>query len=412
MDDDTRIGDAEREATIDALRHAVGEGRLTLDEFGERAGSTYGASTASELRAVLNDLPDADLPVLAERSAPPAPPPPRPSSDRPQHVVAVMSGSERTGTWRVASQVNAVAVMGGVKLDLYEAELTAAETTIHAFCLMGGVDVLVPRGVPVEVSGFVLMGGLDNKVRSEHTRGAPIVRVIGYGMMGGISVRHRRKDRGPDRPREEHRAPPAQPRVSVPPVPPTEAVGAAWDPERPPPVPQGAPGLDGHTVTLLFTDLVDSSGLAERLGDQRWFGVLRAHNAIVREQIARHGGEEIKAQGDGFMVAFRSARRALLAAIDIQRALHGYRQGHPDLPVHARVGLHTGEVVADDGDLYGRNVILASRITAAAQPDEVLASTLTKQLAEAGGDLGFGPQRRVTLKGLSDEWDVHTVEWA
>jgi eukaryotic-like serine/threonine-protein kinase len=246
------------------------------------------------------------------------------------------------------------------------------------------------------------MGGVLNRVEGAPASAAPLVRVVGYGMMGGIQVRHRKDDPESERgtnsstPRPS-RPEPARPRVST---------------DGPAPTPEATVGLDGHTVTLLFTDIVDSTGLAERLGDQRWYGVLRAHNAIVREQIARHDGQEIKAQGDGFMVAFRSARRALLAAIDIQRALQGYRRGHPDMPVHARVGLHTGEVVADDGDLYGRNVILAARITAAAESDEVLASSLTKQLAEAGGDLGFGPQRQISLKGLSDAWGVHTVEWA
>jgi class 3 adenylate cyclase len=75
------------------------------------------------------------------------------------------------------------------------------------------------------------------------------------------------------------------------------------------------------TTTLLFSDIENSSRLTERLGDQRWLEIMNAHNAIVRAHVDEHGGHEVKSQGDGFMVAFPSARRAVKCAIDIQRAL-------------------------------------------------------------------------------------------
>lgn len=84
------------------------------------------------------------------------------------------------------------------------------------------------------------------------------------------------------------------------------------------------------TVTLLFTDIENSTPMAEELGDLRWIDVLREHNAIVRECIALHGGSEVKTIGDAFMVAFGSARRALLCAIDIQRAVSAYCEGTPN----------------------------------------------------------------------------------
>src|SRR5262245_7800310 len=84
------------------------------------------------------------------------------------------------------------------------------------------------------------------------------------------------------------------------------------------------------TVTLLFTDIEGSTPLAERLGDLRWFALLREHNAIVREQIARFGGFEVKTIGDAFMVAFGSARRGVLCAIGIQEAVSRYGVEHPD----------------------------------------------------------------------------------
>jgi len=91
--------------------------------------------------------------------------------------------------------------------------------------------------------------------------------------------------------------------------------------------PHAAP--DG-TVTILFSDIEGSTQMTERLGDQRWLQVLREHNRIVREQIAVHGGYEVKSQGDGFMLAFQSARRALHCAVAIQRAFTAHNQQHAD----------------------------------------------------------------------------------
>lgn len=374
--DAVRVGDAERDATIDALRGAVGDGRLTLDEFADRAGATYGASTVAELRAVTSDLP---------ASRPAAPPAPPPVADGSQRVLAVMGAASRGGRWQVGAELSAVAVMGRIELDLYEAQLTAEVTTIRAVALMGAVAVIVPEGVPVQIGGAVVMGALDDSTVASAAHGSsPMIRVVGNGLWGAIEVRHREPDE--------------------------EDVVAVAEAPAAPPLREGRPPT-GDTFTLLFTDIVESTALAQELGDQRWLGVLREHNELVRAEVSRHGGDEVKSQGDGFMVAFRSARRALLAAIEIQRAMDAYRRSHPEHPLHVRIGLHTGEVMADDGDLHGRNVVLASRITAMAGRDEVLASALTKQLADAGGDLCFGTGQPVTLKGLSGDWVVHSVEW-
>lgn len=385
-DDALRVSDVEREATIATLRDAAGDGRVTLDEFADRAGAAYAATTLAELRALTSDLPVPDLPVRNEVPSAPVPPP---VPEARQRIVAVMGAANRKGRWQVEAELSAVAVLGAVELDLYDAELTADVTTVRAFVLMGAVEILVPPGVPVQVDGSVLMGALEDS--TEHRRGrgrTPMVRVVGQGLMGAIEVRPRKTG---------GRRPPAPTESAPPPLtsPPTASTGTA-----------------GDTFTLLFTDIVESTVLAERLGDQRWFDVLQEHNTLVRDQVTRHDGEVVKNQGDGFMVSFRSARRALLAAIEIQRALHGYRRSHPEHQLHVRIGVHSGEVVADAGDLHGRNVVLASRITAMAGRDEVLVSALTKQLADAGGDLCFGTGRPVALKGLSGEWIVHPVEWS
>ena len=112
----------------------------------------------------------------------------------------------------------------------------------------------------------------------------------------------------------------------------------------------------------MFTDIEGSTSLNDQLGDQRWIALLREHNEIVRERIAAHGGSEVKTIGDAFMVAFPSARRAVLCAIDLQRAFAAYTANHPDAPLRIRIGLHVGEPVRDGGDFYGKSVTLASRI--------------------------------------------------
>lgn len=163
---------------------------------------------------------------------------------------------------------------------------------------------------------------------------------------------------------------------------------------------------------MMVTDIAGSTGLAERLGDRRWTEVLRGHDAVVREQVATHGGTEVKAQGDGFLVVFPSARRAILAAIGVQRALHHHRDELLVEPLTVRIGLHTGEIVERDGDVYGQHVIVASRLADQAALGEIVVSALTRDLTASGGDLSFGPGDAVRLKGLSQAWRVHRVLWS
>ena len=163
------------------------------------------------------------------------------------------------------------------------------------------------------------------------------------------------------------------------------------------------------TVTLLFTDIEDSTPLAERLGDLRWFALLREHNAIVREQIARFGGFEVKTIGDAFMVAFGSARRGVLCAVGIQEAISRYGVEHPDPAVRVRIGLHAGEPVREGHDFHGKSVILASRVAGAASGGEILVSALMRELTESAGDIRFEADREVVLKGLAGTHRVYPV---
>src|SRR5438132_91799 len=112
------------------------------------------------------------------------------------------------------------------------------------------------------------------------------------------------------------------------------------------------------TITIMFSDIVGFSAMTERLGDVRVQEILHTHCAIVREQIAVYGGFEVKTQGDGFMIAFASARRALGCAVAIQRAMAAYDE-HAEAPVRLRIGLHTGEATREGYDFFGRSVIVA-----------------------------------------------------
>jgi class 3 adenylate cyclase len=168
---------------------------------------------------------------------------------------------------------------------------------------------------------------------------------------------------------------------------------------------RAAAAPDG-TVTILFSDIEGSTALNERLGDVRWLELLRAHNSIVRDQVKTCGGFEVKSQGDGFMMAFPSARRAIECARAIQQAIARELDQHPDGPIRVRIGLHTGEAIREESDFYGKNVVVAARIADEARGGEIIASSVVKQLTESAGDVHFEDGREVELAGLSG---VHTL---
>jgi class 3 adenylate cyclase len=195
---------------------------------------------------------------------------------------------------------------------------------------------------------------------------------------------------------------PASVRTSI------DAVSAAVQRERTELRPHAAP--DG-TVTILFSDIESFTAMTERLGDVQAHKVLQAHNAIVREQVAAHGGFEVKSQGDGFMLAFPSARRALRCAVGMQRAMQARALRQPE-PLRIRIGLHTGEAIREADDFFGRHVILAARIAAQADGGTILTSALVKELTASTGEFTFGPGWDVELKGISGPQRVYAVEWA
>jgi class 3 adenylate cyclase len=186
---------------------------------------------------------------------------------------------------------------------------------------------------------------------------------------------------------------------------------SALEEERPDMRAHAAP--DG-TVAILFSDIEDSTVLTEKLGDEQWLQVLREHNTIFREQISRHDGYEVKSQGDGFMLAFPDPCEALECAIDVQRAFAEREQAGEREALRVRMGLHTGEVISEEGDYFGKNVILAARIAAQALGGEILVSEEMRDAASSGnGDgLRFDGGRELELKGLAGRHRVFRADWA
>ena len=164
------------------------------------------------------------------------------------------------------------------------------------------------------------------------------------------------------------------------------------------------------TVTILFTDIEGSAQVFDRLGDDDARTILREHDVLLREVVETHGGVEVKHQGDGLMLAFSSARRALLCAVDIQASTVERNASRPDDPLLVRIGLNTGDVISEDDDYFGSSVIVAARIAAAARGGEILLSEATKSVA---GRIRVplvdrGPHE---LRGLSDTYRLYEAVW-
>jgi len=194
-----RAADSDRDQTAELLRRAAAEGRISFDELEERIGRAYAAKTFADLEALTSDLPGPGV-----RAPAPAAPRYQPAevpagTPTPSFSVAILSGAQRAGPWLVPPSYTAVAVLGGVELDLRHARFTAAEVTIRAFCLLGSVSITVPEDMDVDVSGIGFMGAFDHRASGPGAPGAPRLRVVGFAMMGGVEVK--RRPASPARPR-------------------------------------------------------------------------------------------------------------------------------------------------------------------------------------------------------------------
>ncbi len=153
--------------------------------------------------------------------------------------------------------------------------------------------------------------------------------------------------------------------------------------------------------TILVTDIVGSTTMVEQLGDSAWRELLAEHHGDVRGILERFGGSEVKTTGDGVLVMFPSAVRAVQAGLAIRAV--GAARG-----LSLRTGVHTGEVVRSADDVRGLAVHVAARIMALAEPDEVLVSATTRDLAEAA-EVSYGDRGEQFLKGVSGTKRVFSV---
>jgi class 3 adenylate cyclase len=161
---------------------------------------------------------------------------------------------------------------------------------------------------------------------------------------------------------------------------------------------------DRVLATVLFTDIVDSTRLAAELGDRRWHRLLVAHQEVVRQQLGRFRGQEVKTTGDGFLATFDGPARAI-------RAADAIRVGLAELGLGVRVGLHTGECELLGEDIGGIAVHIAARVMAAAGAGEIVCSRTVKDLV-AGAGYAFADRGVRTLKGVPDSWQLYAVELA
>ncbi len=159
---------------------------------------------------------------------------------------------------------------------------------------------------------------------------------------------------------------------------------------------------DRVLATVLFTDIVDSTGHAATLGDQRWRDLLERHDAITRGELARFRGREVKHTGDGIFATFDGPARAIRCAEAISDAV-------AKLGVEIRAGLHTGEVELRDDDVAGVAVHIGARVAAEAGGGEVLVSSTVKDLV-AGSGIDFAERGTTELKGVPGEWRIFAVD--
>jgi class 3 adenylate cyclase/tetratricopeptide (TPR) repeat protein len=167
------------------------------------------------------------------------------------------------------------------------------------------------------------------------------------------------------------------------------------------------------TVTMLFTDLVDSTGTFERLGDAGAQELRRAHFRLLRESVMSHGGQEVKNLGDGMMVVFPSALDAVSCAAAMQQAVFRHNEQHPaEQQLGVRVGLHAGEPIREEEDYFGMPVVIAKRVCDSADGGQILATELVRGLVAGRGDAAFTDRGERALKGIAEPIQVYELAWS
>jgi len=181
-----RASDADRDRYAAVLQEAYAQGRLTRVEYDERLDAVLNAKTYGELEPLVADLPADNLPV------PKAPVPLVPVAPAPgPPMVAVFSAVERKGVWSLPDDAYAVAVFGSVAMDLREAQIAAANNEIRAFAVFGSVEITIPAGMRVEVSGVGVFGEFSRGKATAPDPASALVRVSGLAFFGSVTVKEK-----------------------------------------------------------------------------------------------------------------------------------------------------------------------------------------------------------------------------
>ena len=212
---EVRASDADRDRVADILREALAEGRLDAEEHSERVEAVYAAKTVGELEPVVRDLPAGrraepgdqgygDGAGARERdggsygsafatfSAAHTSGSPAPGYGPKENLVAIFSGAERKGRWRVPRKINAFACFGGIVIDLTEALFEHQHVQINATAIFGGIEIRVPENVTLQQKGAGIFGGFDVQVTDSTDPHAPVVLVEGAAIFGGVDAKPKR----------------------------------------------------------------------------------------------------------------------------------------------------------------------------------------------------------------------------
>jgi len=174
---------------------------------------------------------------------------------------------------------------------------------------------------------------------------------------------------------------------------------------------QGHAELDPGTRTILFTDIVGSTSMTQRLGDEMSLTLLEVHDRIVRAALAAAHGREVKHTGDGIMAVFVSAASAVRCGMAVQQHISRHRNENPDQPLQVRIGVAAGEPIEHHNDLFGSTVQLAARLCAHADPEQILVSNAVAELC-IGKALPLEEVGHVSLKGFDKPVHVHGIGFA
>lgn len=183
----SRAADTDRIQLAQLLGDAAAQGQLPMSEYEDRLAKAYAAQTYDELDRLRADLPGSSVCPHRGGDCKPAPS---------TTLLAIMSSFERRGRWNVPKRLTTFSLWGGGVIDLRYADFTSPDVHINAYSIMGGQTILLPPEVNVDIRGHGVMGGFDQRVEGRGAPGAPVVRVRGFSLWGGVSIRRKRRKRG------------------------------------------------------------------------------------------------------------------------------------------------------------------------------------------------------------------------